>query len=644
MPTSSDKTPKLTKPPKTLPKQLPEHATEQLPKESLTTSHFDVEEALAGLSTRPGVYIYRDEAGKVLYVGKAKHLRKRVTSYFRKTGLATRTMLLVSKIASIETHQTHTEVEALLLENNLIKQHKPHYNVLLKDDKSYPYLRLHTDTQSPWLSHYRGSRNRSGQFFGPFPNGGSLRDTLGYIEQIFKLRQCSESIFKNRSRPCLQYQIKRCSAPCVDRISPQDYAEDVRQAVAFLEGKDSRLLSELGEQMQTASDNLDFEKAATLRDRIAALKRLQAKQYVLGASGDADVIALMQASGLACFYVEHIRHGRNLGGRYHLQKNRLELADSDLMSAFLPQYYLGKSLPKEVLISAAIEDAELIQTGLIEGDLASEGRAPSSKTEFKHQCRGHRKRWQQQAMMNAEHHLNQHLNRNSTLNAQYANLVKLLKIKAVPKRMECFDISHTGGERIVGSCVVFDENGALKQDYRKFNIEGIEPGDDYAAMRQVLTRRYGGLIKERAPLPDLVIVDGGKGQITVAKEVLAELGISELPLFGVSKGPERIAGEEILHFKGREIDPSIRSPALHLIQQIRDEAHRFALTGHRARRAKKMLSSPLQGIAGVGAKRRQALLKHFGGIQEVKNAGIEDLQKATGISPKLAAKIYDLFH
>ncbi len=598
---------------------------------------------MAGLSTRPGVYVYRDEAGKVLYVGKAKHLRKRVTSYFRKTGLATRTMLLVSKIASIETHQTHTEVEALLLENNLIKQHKPHYNVLLKDDKSYPYLRLHTDTRSPWLSHYRGSRNRSGQFFGPFPSGGSLRDTLGYIEQIFKLRQCSESIFKNRSRPCLQYQIKRCSAPCVDRISPEDYAEDVRQAVAFLEGKDSRLSAELGEQMQKASDDLDFEKAAAQRDRIAALKRLQAKQYVLGATGDADVIALKQASGLACFYVEHVRHGRNLGGRYHFQKNRLELSDSDLMSAFLPQYYLGKTLPKEVLISAAIENGQLIIASLNASDQETQ-HTQIIKTEFKHLCRGHRKRWQQQAMMNAEHHLNQHLNRNSTLNAQYANLVTLLKISDAPKRMECFDISHTGGERTVGSCVVFDENGPLKQDYRKFNIEGVEPGDDYAAMRQVLTRRYGRLIKEDAALPDLVIVDGGKGQMTVAKEVFVELGISTLPLLGVSKGPERIAGEETLHFNGREIDPGTRSPALHLIQQIRDEAHRFAITGHRARRAKKMVSSPLQGISGIGAKRRQGLLKHFGGIQAVKNAGIEDLQKAPGISPKLAAKIYDLFH
>ncbi|MFT5260832.1 MAG: excinuclease ABC subunit C [Saprospiraceae bacterium] len=603
----------------------------------VSPSNFDVEEALAGLSTRPGVYIYRDEHGEVLYVGKAKHLKKRVSSYFRTTGLATRTMLLVSKIASIETHQTHTEVEALLLENNLIKQYKPHYNILLKDDKSYPYLRLHTDTPSPWLSHYRGSRKRSGHFFGPFPNAGSLKDTLGYIEQIFKLRQCSESIYKNRSRPCLQYQIKRCSAPCVDRISKEDYAEDVRQAVAFLEGKDSRLASELGDQMQIASDELEFEKAAALRDRIGALKRLQAKQYITGSVGDADVIALKQASGLACFYVEHVRHGRNLGGRYHFQKNRLSFSDGELMSAFLPQYYFEKTLPKEILISTDIDDIEIIVNGLKENNIAN-------TTKLKTHCRGHRKRWQQQAMMNVEHHLNQHLSRNSTLKNQYTDLAKILKIESPPSRMECFDISHTGGERTVGSCVVFNENGALKQDYRKFNIEGIEPGDDYAAMTQVLTRRYGRLIKEQAALPELVIVDGGKGQMTVAIEVMAELGLSDLALLGVSKGPERIAGEETLHFKGREFNLGRHSPALHLIQQIRDEAHRFAITGHRARRAKKMVSSPLQGIAGVGAKRRQALLKHFGGIQEVKNAGIEDLQKAPGISPQLAAKIYDLFH
>ncbi len=604
----------------------------------VTPSNLNVPEALAGLSTRPGVYIYRDEAGEVLYVGKAKHLKKRVSSYFRKSGLATRTMLLVSKIATIETHQTHTEVEALLLENNLIKQHKPHYNVLLKDDKSYPYLRLHTETRAPWLNHYRGSRKRSGRFFGPFPNGGSLRETLGFIEETFKLRQCTESVFKNRSRPCLQYQIKRCSAPCVNRISREDYAEDVRQAVAFLEGKDQHLGKQLATQMQEASDALDFEKAAGLRDRIAALKRLQAKQYVSGDSGDADIVALKQDSGLACFYVEHVRHGRHLGGRYHLQKNRLKLNDSELMQAFLPQYYLGKLLPQEILLSSAIEATEVLQESL---NAQSEAQ---SKTLLKANYRGHRKRWVQQALINARHHLDQHLSRSSTLKSQYDDLARLLKLDQPPTRMECFDISHTGGERTVGSCVVFDSDGPLKQDYRKFNIDGIEAGDDYAAMRQVLIRRYGRLIKDEAALPDMVIVDGGKGQMSVATEVLDELGIPTLPLLGVSKGPQRIAGEETLHFGGREIDPGNRSPALHLIAQIRDEAHRFAITGHRARRAKKMVSSGLENVAGIGAKRRQALLKHFGGIQEVKNAGIEDLQQAPGISPKLATKIYDLFH
>ncbi len=599
---------------------------------------FNLEEFLASLSTRPGVYIYRDEAGKVLYVGKAKNLKNRVSSYFRKTALPTRTMLMVSKIAHAETQQTHTEVEALLLENNLIKQHRPFYNVLLKDDKSYPYIRLKTNTRAPWLSYYRGSRNKGARFFGPFPSAGAVRETLSFLEQVFKLRQCSETTFKHRSRPCLQYQIKRCSAPCVGRISEQDYAEDVRQAVAFLEGRDESLTKDLVKKMDAASIALDFELAANLRDRIAALKQVHASQYVSGSHGDADIIALTTQGEKACFFVSHVRHGRHLGGRHFIEMNRLDIDQSALMQSFVSQYYLGQVAPSEIILSCALDDPKLIETAL---------RAEASAAiQIKARVRGHRLRWLKLAMVNAEDRLRQHFRERTTLNAQYEALVKALGLKHVPNRMECFDISHTGGERTVASCVVFDENGPVKSAYRRFNIEGIVPGDDYAAMRQVLIRRYQRLVEEDAVLPELIVIDGGKGQMTQALEVMAELQRTDVPLLGVSKGPDRRAGEEKLHlaYANKILRLSPSSPALHLIQQIRDEAHRFAITGHRARRAKKMTSSPLQGIEGVGEKRRQALLKYFGGIQAVKQAGIEDLSKAPGISPKIAQRIYELFH
>ncbi len=604
----------------------------------MADSAFDSARFLASLTSRPGVYIYRDETGKVLYVGKAKNLKNRVSSYFRKTALPSRTMLMVSKIAQAEVHQTHTEVEALLLEYNLIKQHRPFYNILLKDDKSYPYIRLNTKTRAPWLSYYRGSRNKQGRFFGPFPSAMSVRETLAFLERVFKLRQCSETIFKHRSRPCLQYQIKRCSAPCVGRISDADYAEDIRQAIAFLEGKDETLARDLAKKMDAEAKALNYELAAALRDRIAALKQVQARQYVSGAQGDADIIALVLEGDKACFYVSHVRHGRHLGGRHFVQMNRLDLPEAPLMQAFVTQYYLGHDAPNEIILSNILEDQTLIETALAEQS--------KTATKIKTRVRGHRRRWLKHAKINAEDHLRQHLSERTTLNTQYAELVKVLEFEQAPNRMECFDISHTGGERTVASCVVFDENGPVKSAYRRFNINGIEPGDDYAAMRQVLLRRYQRLIEEDAVLPELIVIDGGKGQITQAREVMAELQRADIPLLGVSKGPERRPGEEKLHLaqqnKILQLKPS--SPALHLIQQIRDEAHRFAITGHRARRAKKMTSSPLQGIEGVGDKRRQALLKHFGGLQAVKKAGVEDLAKAPGISLKIAQRIYELFH
>ncbi len=602
------------------------------------SSAFDIDEFLTGLTSRPGVYIYRAEDGKVLYVGKAKNLKNRVSSYFRKSALPTRTMLMVSKISHAEVHQTHTEVEALLLENNLIKQYRPFYNVLLKDDKSYPYIRLNIRTRAPWLSYYRGARNKKGRFFGPFPSAGSVRETLSFLEQVFKLRQCAETIFKHRSRPCLQYQIKRCSAPCVGRITDERYAEDVEQAIAFLEGRDESLARELVKKMDAASAGMDYEQAAILRDRIAALKQVQARQYVSSEHGDADIIALALEGDKACFYVSHVRHGRHLGGRHFIEMNRLDLPATALMQSFVTQYYLGQTAPKEIILSAEPEDIKLIETALIEQAHAA--------VKLKSRVRGHRLRWLKYAKVNAEDRLRQHLSERTTLNAQYQALVNVLGLEQPPHRMECFDISHTGGERTVASCVVFDENGPVKSAYRRFNIEGLEPGDDYAAMRQVLMRRYQRLIEEDATLPDLIVIDGGKGQMTQALEVMQELQRTDVPLLGVSKDPERRPGEEKLHlaYEKKIIRLAHSSPALHLIQQIRDEAHRFAITGHRARRAKKMTSSPLLGVEGIGDKRRQALLKYFGGLKAVKNAGAEDLAKAPGISPKLAQRIYELFH
>jgi excinuclease ABC subunit C len=601
-------------------------------------TEFSIEEFLASLTSRPGVYIYRDESGKVLYVGKAKNLKNRVSSYFRKTALPTRTMLMVSKIAHAEVHQTHTEVEALLMENNFIKQYRPYYNVLLKDDKSYPYIRLNARGRAPWLSYYRGARNKKGRFFGPFPSAASVRETLSFLQQVFKLRQCTETIFKHRSRPCLQYQIKRCSAPCVGRISDQDYAEDVKQAIAFLEGRDESLASELVQKMDAAAAAMNYEQAALLRDRIGALKQVQARQYVSGERGDADIIALKMKRDKACFYISHVRHGRHLGGRDFIQMNRLELGEAALMQSFIAQYYLGEMVPDEIILSTALDDTELVERAINE---QSDG-----VVKIKNRVRGYRLRWLKYAMINAEDRLRQHLSERTTLNAQYQALVKVLGLEQPPARMECFDISHTGGERTVASCVVFDENGPVKSAYRRFNIDGIEPGDDYAAMRQVLMRRYQRLIEEDATLPDLIVVDGGKGQMTQALEVMAELQRTDVPLLGVSKGPERRPGEEKLHlaYDKKILSLVHSSPALHLIQQIRDEAHRFAIAGHRARRAKKMVESPLQGVDGIGDKRRQSLLKYFGGLQAVKKAGVEDLAKAPGISPKLAQRIYELFH
>jgi excinuclease ABC subunit C len=603
-----------------------------------SNNSFDPGEFLNGVTEMPGVYIFSDEDGKTLYVGKANNLKKRLQSYFRSTGLTPKTRLMVSKISSAETQQTRTESEALLLENNLIKDKRPRYNISLRDDKSFPYIRLTEQDKFPRFSFYRGRRSLPGKYYGPYPNAGAVREMLGHLHKIFQLRQCNDAFFRNRSRPCLQYQIKRCSAPCVGRIRHDDYLDDVRQAKAMLAGEDSSLIEELAGKMEKAALDLNYETAALYRDRIALLQRIREKQYVSSDANDADVVAVATESGLVGFGVVSIRQGRNLGARFHIQPNPLGLSPSQLTEAFLPQNFFGTSMPPEILLSEKIESKSSLQQAL---SIDNKG-----NVEIRQQCRAYRARWIESARINTEDNLRRHLNERSQIGAQFSVLADLLSLDEVPSRIECFDISHTMGERTVGSCVVFDSDGAVKSDYRRYNISGIEPGDDYAAMEQVLTRRYRRVLENDGKLPDLVIIDGGKGQLNVAEKVFEELQIgSSVTLMGVSKGPRRKAGEEQFHMlrSPRRVQPDGNSPASHLVQRIRDEAHRFAITGHRQQRAKARTSSPLEQIDGVGDKRRRNLLRYFGGLAEIKRAGVEDLTKVPGISPALAQRIYSQF-
>lgn len=603
---------------------------------------FDAQRFMASLPTRPGVYLFYQEDGKALYVGKAANLRNRLASYFRSSRLSPKTKLMVAKIHRAEIQQTRTESEALLLENNLIKDKHPRYNIALRDDKSFPYIRLHERADFPYFTFYRGRRTQAQRYYGPYPNAAAVREMLTQLHKIFRLRQCNDAFFRSRSRPCLQYQIKRCSAPCVGLIAQPDYLDDVRQAKAMLEGRDFALLDELADKMEAAAAQLDFEAASGYRDRIALLQHVAGKQYVSAHGGDADVVAVALDSDIVCFGVMVIRRGRNLGGHFHIQKNPLDLAPDELLEAFLPQNYIGRaphSIASEILLNEKINNRATLQQTLT--------RENKSKVEIKQNCRALRARWIESAYINTTDKLQNYLNQRSQVDAQVKSLAELLSLQEPPTRIECFDISHTAGEHTVGACVVCDQQGPIKSDYRRFNITGITPGDDYAAMQQTLMRRYKRVLQEDGKLPDMIILDGGKGQLRVASRVLEELQmLNSVVLLGVSKGPERRAGEEQLHLfgKAQSILPGKASPALHLIQRIRDEAHRFAITGHRLRRANARTESPLQYIDGVGEKRRRNLLCHFGGLREVTRAGIEDLSKAPGISPKLAKRIYHQFH
>ncbi len=599
---------------------------------------FDAKEFLRSVSNAPGVYAMRDSAGRYLYVGKAKDLKKRLSSYFRTTGLQPKTQAMMSHVNVIETTVTHTESEALLLENNLIKAERPRYNVVLRDDKSYPYIRLTKGERFPRLCFYRGSRKDAGRYFGPFPSAAAVRETLAQLQKVFPLRQCEDTFFRNRSRPCLQYQIERCSAPCVDLVDDETYQEDVRQAELFLEGRDKTLTKQLVSRMEKASKNLEFETAAKLRDRIGALQRIQEKQHVASDSGNVDVIAVNVEGGEACVEVMFIRHGRHLGNKHFFPELKLDYSEADILQAFIPQYYLGRSMPDEVLLSHAIGETGAMQTMLSEQE--------QRNVAIKHNARGQRARWLDLARLNVQDVLRRRIEGRATQDKRLAALQQVFSLEQIPQRIECFDVSHTAGEKTVASCVVFDSGGPAKSDYRRFNINGVVAGDDYGTLNDALTRRFRRLKEGEGKIPDVLLIDGGKGQLSTAAGVLEELQVSDVFLIGVAKGRTRKPGMEKLFILSRKqaVILDAASPALHLIQQIRDEAHRFAITGHRQRRGKSRTTSRLEEIPGVGERRRQALLKHLGGMREVARAGVEDLARVPGISPKLAQRIHEQLH
>ncbi|WP_447591427.1 excinuclease ABC subunit UvrC [Aquipseudomonas campi] len=601
---------------------------------------FDPSAFLATCSGRPGVYRMFDNEAKLLYVGKASNLKKRLASYFRKTGLAPKTAALVARIAQVETTITGNETEALLLEQTLIKQWRPPYNILLRDDKSYPYVLL-SDGDFPRLGIYRGAKKEKGRYFGPYPSAGAVRESLGLLQKAFLVRQCEDSYYKNRTRPCLQYQIKRCKGPCVGLVDPEEYAEDVRHSVMFLEGRSNALGDELNAAMEKAAMSLEFERAAELRDQIGLLRRVQDQQSMEGGTGDVDVVAAMVNPGGACVHLISVRSGRVLGSKNFFPQVGIEEDNGAVLAGFLAQYYLSsheRDLPSELIVNVVHEDLATLAAALAE----LRGREMT----ISHRVRGTRARWQQLAVTNAEQALGARLANRQHVAARFESLAEALDLDEPPQRLECYDISHSSGEATVASCVVFGPEGPLKSDYRRYNIEGVTPGDDYAAMHQALTRRFSKLKEGEGKLPDILLVDGGKGQMAMAREVLQELAVPELILLGVAKGVTRKPGLETLYLNDAEHEFTLPadSPALHLIQQIRDEAHRFAITGHRARRGKTRRTSSLEDVAGIGPKRRRELLKHFGGLQELNRASADEIAKAPGISKKLAESIYAALH
>ena len=599
---------------------------------------FDPKTYVASLPRRPGVYRMYDAEGELLYVGKARNLKDRVASYFVPNNVSPKVQALVQQIGGIEVTVTNSETEALLLEYNLIKQHRPRFNVVLRDDKSFPYIHLAADHDYPRLAFYRGPRNLPGRYFGPFPSAGSVRETLQSLQKLFTIRNCRDTFFANRSRPCLQHQIGRCSAPCVGLISRENYAEDVASAVQVLEGRSVDLNSQLASRMEEAASRLEFERAARLRDQLAALKNIQAQQIVTAESErDVDVLALVGEPGEYAVSVMLVRGGRNLGTTSFFPRATLAEPEEALRS-FMLQYYAGQDPATEVLVGRELPDADSLAHVLRE--------RAGHEIHIRHPQRGMASRWVELAEDNATQALRMRLTQRQGAEEMLAALAEALDLPESPARIECFDISHTGGEGTVASCVVFDSEGPLKKEYRRFNITGITPGDDYAALHQALERRYTRIRAGEVPPPDLLLIDGGPGQVTEVHATLVGLGFGDLTIVGVAKGPDRRAGQERLFIHGaaapRSLEP--HSPALRLIQRVRDEAHRFAITGHRRRRARRHTESVLETIPGLGPAKRRALLKHFGGLQGVVKAGMAEFAQVEGIGASLARVIYDHLH
>jgi excinuclease ABC subunit C len=597
---------------------------------------FDRKAFVETLTRRPGVYRMVDAAGEVLYVGKARDLKRRVSSYFSRA-LTGRIHLMISQVAKVEVTVTNTEAEALILENQLIKSLRPRYNILLRDDKSYPYIYVSADA-FPRLAFHRGARSARGRYFGPYPSAAAVRETLRLLQKIFPVRQCEDSVYRNRSRPCLQHQIHRCTAPCVGLVTEERYACDVADTVRFLEGRTGEVVDDLVGRMEAAAQRLEFEQAAQLRDRIQALRQIQERQYVSGERGDLDLVACALRGGLACVQVFYVRAGRNLGNRAYFPKVPDESTPAEVISAFVAQFYLGRETPAEILVSHEPEDSAVLAETLSE--------QAGHRVRISASVRGVRARWLALAAQNAGIALDARLASRAGAQARVEALRDALGMDEAPERMECVDVSHTMGELTVASCVVFDQSGPLKPDYRRYNIAGITPGDDYAAMEQMLKRRYTRIQAGEGKTPDVLFIDGGKGQLAAAQRVLDDLGVQGVRLVGVAKGPDRRPGMEQLFLsdQGGPLILPADSPALHLIQQIRDEAHRFAITGHRQRRGGSRSTSVLEEIRGVGPKRRQQLLKQFGGLRGLARAGIEDIAKVDGISAQLARQIYEAFH
>ena len=602
-----------------------------------TDAAFDHKAFLSQLSTLPGVYRMIGAGDELLYVGKARNLRKRVGSYFLRASGNPRIESMVSQIRRIEVTLTHTEDEALILEANLIKDLKPRYNIYYRDDKSYPYVRF-SDHAYPRISYYRGARSGRDQYFGPFPSASSVRETLQSLQKLFRLRPCRDSFFAHRDRPCLQYQIKRCSAPCVGLITPEDYGRELRNAARLLEGKGDELARDLNAQMEQAAEALEFELAARLRDQIAALKRVRQNQAMTGGAEDLDVVVVAPHPAHSCVTVVSVRDGANLGHKSHFPRHPLGADPAELLESFVSQHYLEYPPPPEILLGDRLDEA-----GLLEEALSRHG---GRRVRIHHPQRGIKQRLLEMAQQTAAQALSAHLLEAATMDQRLLELQQALDLERPPQRMECFDISHTQGERAVASCVVFGPEGPLKASYRKFNIDGIEPGDDYAAIRQAVGRRFAKIKSGQGSGPDILFIDGGQGQLNAALEALEELEVTELRVVAIAKGPTRKPGLEELILPEQEhalrLPPD--SPALHLIQRIRDEAHRFAITGHRGRREKARLGSGLDDIDGLGPARRRALLRAFGGTAQIRRAGVDEIARVEGVSRTLAERIYAHFH